>query len=423
MYKRISNNLKIIIRHKEVFNFINYYIFTIINAGIGVFSISFLTKLISPEHYGLIGIYTSIIFFVPSLISFSVNGLQAIEIVNLEYDDYVIFRNTYISFVLISSVMSIIISIAASILMLTADFAFVVIAAVLMGLIQTLASIHNTELFQNSKPTQFGMISTSTAVMSIVLTVIFLYVFKLDWKFRIIALLVTEFVVLILRFYVFSTIGRDFKFIYNKIQFKYFLRYGFPLIISLMAGWVLNQSDRFFLLRYFTLKEVGFYSAAAGLAAFIILFNTNMIKVLYPLVYKKLSLKEGKLFIIKVTTIYSIIIILLSCLFCMTLHFFGHYFLGKKYLQAMPVVYIMCFAQAFFGVYSTTGLVIDYFKLTQLKTVLIVSCAVVIITLSYILIHLIGFLGPAIAGLASYLLLSIWSFFISLKLFKKHNIV
>lgn len=104
------NNIKSLIKHKEVANFVNYYIFTIINAGISIFSISYLTKHILPEDYGMIGIYASILFFLPSMMSFSANGLQAIEIVDLEEDRYLYFRNGYISFVLISFVACLIFS-------------------------------------------------------------------------------------------------------------------------------------------------------------------------------------------------------------------------------------------------------------------------------------------------------------------------
>jgi O-antigen/teichoic acid export membrane protein len=89
----------------------------------------------------------------------------------------------------------------------------------------------------------------------------------------------------------------------------------------------------------------------------------------------------------------------------------------------LPIIYIMCFAQAFFGIYTTTGLVIDYFKRTKLKTVLVVICAISVILLSFLLIPIIGVYGPAVALLISFLLLSVLSFFISNQLFTKYNVI
>ena len=291
-----------------------------------------------------------------------------------------------------------------------------------MGFIQTLTSIHNTELFQYSQATRFGLISTGSVLLGFLLTVIFISLFNLDWRFRILSLLISEFIFLILRFYILSSIGGSFRFVFDKIQFRYLLNYGAPLMLSVFAGWILNQSDRYFLLNYFSLKEVGLYAAAAGIASFIVMINSNMIKVVYPLVYTKLSKREGKKFILKLTVLYSILILVISIGFCFGLYFLGHLFLGKKYQDSMPIIYIMCLGQAFFGIYTTTGLVIDYFKMTKLKTILVVLSAIFVIVASFVLIPFIGIYGPAVATLVSFLFLSIVSFFISLRLFKKYNI-
>lgn len=413
--------LKEYIFRKEILNFLNYYIFTIINAAIAILSISYLTKHIQPEDYGRIGIFSSLLFFMPSLVAFCANGLQSIEIVDLSKVDYLKFRNEYISFILLNTLFFASIAIVLSIFI--PEFSFVIITSMLMGLVLAFSTIHNTELFQDSKATRFGLISTATVLLSFLLTFIFISGFKLDWKYRILALLISEFVILLIRFYILSDIGRSFKFTLNKDQFKYFFYYGSPLILSTFAGWVINQSDRFFLLHYFSLKEVGMYAAAASIASFIALINGNMSKVIYPLVFKKLSKREGKSFILKVTLLYSILILLVATSFCVGVYLFGHLFLGKKYLEAYPIIYIMCFGQAFFGIYTTTGIVIDYFKKTKLKTILILVGAILIIILSFSITPIIGIYGPAIAALVSFVFLAIGSFFITQRLFKSFNVI
>ena len=240
---KILNKIKPLIKHKEVLKFANYYIFTIINAGISIFSISYLTKHILPEEYGMIGIYSSILFFLPSIMSFSANGLQAIEIVDLNKEKYLEFRNSYISFVLISFLVCLLIAIIFSLYF--KEFGFVIIAATIMGFLITFSSIHNTELFQYSQATRFGLISNGTVLIGFVLTLVFISVFNLDWHFRIIALLISEGIFVIIRFYFLSSIGSTFHFFFDKNQFMYLIKYGTPLIFSALAGWVLNQSDRY----------------------------------------------------------------------------------------------------------------------------------------------------------------------------------
>lgn len=420
--KSISiKKIQTLIFRKEVLNFINYYVFTIINAGISIFSISYLTNHISPEDYGMIGIYSSILYFVPSMMSFSSNGLQAIEIIDLDKQHYIQFRNSYISFVFLTSILCFFV--AGGISFFFKDYGYVIVMATIMGFVQTLASIHNTELFQYSKPTRFGLISTGTIVLGLFITIVFLSIFNLDWKYRILALLIAEFVFLIFRLFYFSSIASSFTFSFNKEQYKYLFNYGAPLMISVLAGWVLNQSDRYFLLKYFSLKEVGLYAAAAGVASFIVMINSNMIKVVYPIVYRKLSIREGKKFIIQLNALYSFLILIIATIFCIGIYFFGHLFLGEKYLSALPVIYLMCLAQAFFGIYSTTGLVIDYFKMTRLKTILVLICAFSVVFLSFLLIPLIGFYGPAVASIISFMILTVLSYQITKKLFITQGVI
>ncbi|MGB4774080.1 MAG: oligosaccharide flippase family protein [Daejeonella sp.] len=413
--------LKQYIFHKQAINFVNYYIFTIINAVISVLSISYLTKHIPVEDYGRIGIFSSIFFFTPSLVTFCANGLQAIEIVDLNEEGYLKFRNEYITFVLLNSLFFV--ALACLISLIVPDFGFVIISATVMGLIQAFVNVHNTELFQNSQAARFGLISTATVLSSFLLTFLFISIFNLDWKFRIIALILAEFLVLIFRFYFFSSIGKKFSFHINKLQFKFFMHYGSPLILTTLAGWAINQSDRFFLLHYFSLKEVGIYAAAGSIVSFIAMINGNMIKVIYPLVFKKLSKREGRKFILMLTLIYLILILLITAVFCLVIYFFGHLILGAKYQDAYPIIYIMCFGQAFFGIYGTTGIVIDYFKRTKLKTVLILTASILIVVFSFILINILGDYGPAIASVISFVFLAVASFVIVKRLFNTYEIV
>jgi O-antigen/teichoic acid export membrane protein len=147
-----------------------------------------------------------------------------------------------------------------------------------------------------------------------------------------------------------------------------------------------------------------------------------MIKVVYPLIYKKLNEKEGKHLILKITFLYSILILSMTLVFCISISLFGSLFLGQKFLSALKIIYIMCFAQAFNGIYMTTGLVIDYFKKTKLKTLLVFICAASVLLFSFLLIPFIGIYGPAVSYLLTAILSSVLSLFLAKRMFVKFNI-
>jgi O-antigen/teichoic acid export membrane protein len=406
---------------KILLDFFNYYIFTIITALIGIISITYLTNVLTPVEYGYIGIYSSILYFMPALISFSVGSLQSIEIIDSEKDTYIKFRNNYISFLIFNSVFSIlIVTIFNSVLK---EYSFLVYMALLMGVLLSFTSIHNTELINNSKPTQFGIFSSLTQIMILIFSFVFLITLNLSWKFRIYSFIISEMLIIYLRFFYFSNIIKEFKFVFEKNSVKKMYIYGFPLIFYVLLGWVLNQSDRFFLLKYFSLKEVGIYTVAAGLSSVIVMINTNLDKVLMPYLFKRLNKKEKGNYVNRITIYYSILILLIALLYNITLKYLSPYFLNYKYTQSLDIAYILNYSQAFFGIYTTRGLIFDYYKKNVQKTIIVGICTLFLLISIYSLIPIIGYYSPAVSLLISFLLLVGLITIYSNVLLKKNGII
>jgi O-antigen/teichoic acid export membrane protein len=57
-------------------------------------------------------------------------------------------------------------------------------------------------------------------------------------------------------------------------ELRRMLRYGIPLVPVAAAAWVMQLADRFFLLRFATLREVGLYGTGVRLASVLLLFVT-----------------------------------------------------------------------------------------------------------------------------------------------------
>ncbi|MEI3801750.1 MULTISPECIES: lipopolysaccharide biosynthesis protein [unclassified Chitinophaga] len=413
--------IKSLLGRSEVKHFVNYYAFTIIGSLIGFYSISYLTTHLEPENYGMIGIFLGVVFFMPALLSFSATNLQAINIVDLNESEYKKFRNEYVSFIV--TLILIFLGIALCTLLFLPVYSFVIITSVLYGGLQLLSSVHSTELIQHAKSTQFGIFNFVGILLAFLFSVIFISLLKLNWQSRIIALILTEAIMVILRFWVFSSIGREFKYVVNKEKFRYFILFGWPLMISVLAGWIINQSDRFILLHFYSLKEVGIYAAAYGISSIITTFNQTMLKVVSPLVYRKLNKKMGRGFIIKLNLLYAFIIMSIAAAGCIFIHFAWHFVLGAKYEASLPIIYLLCFAQAFFGIYMTLGIVVDYFKYNKLKTVVIWICAVVSLGTSFILIPYLHIYAPAVGTLFAFIVLSVITYFNGIKILNTNNIL
>ena len=69
---------------------------------------------------------------------------------------------------------------------------------------------------------------------------------------------------------------------FSSADVKRALRFGLPLLPTMIFGWVLSISDRFFLLKFTSLDETGHYSLAASLAASVGLLIAGAQKAFFP---------------------------------------------------------------------------------------------------------------------------------------------
>lgn len=396
-----------------ILKFLNYYIFTILSAIVSFGSISFLTHHIDETGYGYLGIFTSISFLMPSLLSLNALGLIQINIVDFDNQRFIQFRNNFITFCLSALVIVELLALLLSPLFI--DFFFVAQFSIFYGFLSLLSAIHNGELIQKGKATQFGILGFGSNVLSFVIAVILIVVFNFGWEGRAWSFIIAEMITLSLRYIILSDIAKKFRFTVEWCEWKYFLTYGATLWLGLIAGWIINQSDRFILLHFRSLAEVGIYSAGAGISSFLITINSTMVKVLAPTVYNAINKRKNKEFIFRFFKLYSIIISVIALLVCAFSLIFLPYFFGEKYLQAKWVICILSIAQAFFGMYQVVGLVLDYMKLNHLKSLTVAFSAICCLVFGILLVPHLHLEAPAIGNLISFIILASLSYYFTNK--------
>lgn len=407
---------------KKIFlTFLNYYIFTFVNAIISILSLGFITNLLDPKDFGYIGIYNSILFFIPSLVTFSNQSLQTIEIVRLDKTEYLDFRNRSITFIIFNFI--IFLPIVSYFINLFPNYIFVIIGSYTMAFLMSISNILNTELINNQEATKYGVFTTLTQILILIFSIISLKYLKLGWHFRIYSFIFAETMVLIIRVYFYSDFVKKYKFkLTDLTKLTTFYIYGIPLILYVMIGWVLNQSDRYFLLKYFTLKEVGYYTIAASFSSLIVMINSNLMKVATPVLYKKLKNNNSNIHYNKIFLSYAFIILIITSIYCFFLKKIIPNFLNEKYVDSLFVIYLLCYAQAFFGIYSLASISIDFYKKNIEKTIIIILSTIQIVILNMTLVPIFGYLSAAYSMLITFITLSILMFGYS-KLILKNNLI
>lgn len=404
--------------HKHIIvKFLNYYIFTILTALVSFGSISYLTHVIPEAGYGYLGIMTSISFLIPSLLSFNTVGLIQINIVNLDNYSYTKFRNNLISFCIIGFFVTELFTL--SLTSIWNEYISVIQFSIVYGFLTLLSTLHNGELIQKGKATQFGILNFSTSLLSLTIAIALISIFDMGWQGRALSFIIAELILLFIRFWGLSDIGKNISFTFDINEWKYFLKYGSTLWLGLIAGWIINQADRFILLHYLTIEDVGIYSAGAGISSFLAMINATMVKVFAPLVYNALRENKEKQFVFKFFRAYAILIFIIALTICLFTLFFLPLFFGEKYLTAKWIICILTLAQAFFGMYQVVGLVLEYLKLNNLKSIIVSISAILCLTFGIIFIPLFGIKAPAIGNLIAFMALAVLTFYFSNKVLKQ----
>lgn len=413
----IYNLKKIFYRHKYIiYKFFNYYIFTILSAIVSFGSISYLTHVIPVSGYGYLGILTSISFFIPSLLSFNAVGLIQINIVNFDHHSYIKFRNNFITFCIVGFFITELFALSLS--SIWSDYISVIQFSIIYGLLTLLTTVHNGELIQNGKASQFGILNFLTGLLSFSIAIVLISILGMGWEGRAWSFIIAELILLFVRFLLLSNIGKNFSLTFQIDEWKYFLKYGSTLWLGLIAGWIINQADRFIILHYLTIEDVGIYSAGAGMSGFLVMINATMVKVFAPVVYNALKNNKEKKFILKFFSVYAIVIFIIALAICLFTLLFLPLFFGEKYLEARWIICILTLAQAFFGMYQVVGLVLEYLKLNSLRSIIVSIAAILCLTFGIILIPVVGIHAPAIGNLIAFIILALLTLYHTHKIFR-----
>jgi O-antigen/teichoic acid export membrane protein len=192
-------------------------------------------------------------------------------------------------------------------------------------------------------------------------------------------------------------------------ELKKMLHYGLPLIPTSGSMWVLALSDRFFLLKLTSLREVGLYAVGAKLSQILYLFVTAFGLAWSPFIlsiYSK-DKEEEKRIRGKITTYYIFALALLAVFITIVSKPVILLLTTREFLDAHKVIGILALATAASGATQALCTGINIARKTKYLAWYTFLAALLNITLNAILIPRFGMMGAAVATAVSYLLLCV----------------
>lgn len=205
----------------------------------------------------------------------------------------------------------------------------------------------------------------------------------------------------------FSTIGLVVNRAYFGVAFDWerltqLLRYGLPLVIGGLSMWSINYLDRYFLLRFSTLEQIGLYSVGLRLASVVAFLTWAFRLANAPFQFEMASAKDAPQIYSRTLSYY----VLGTSLICVPLSLVARPVLRllttEAYVEAYKVVALAAYSAVAYGVYQLAGVGLLVTKRTVFSGVAIGIGALVNVGFLFALVPPLGMIGAALAVLLTH---------------------
>lgn len=263
------------------------------------------------------------------------------------------------------------------------------------------------EIFRlRNQPVRYSVYTVISALLSSIPIILLVAVFKIGLVGYFLGGLIGS---IVMAPVVIWSVRENILWVFSWVELKKMLHYGLPLIPTSCSIWVLTLSDRFFLLKLTSLKEVGLYAIGVKLTQVIMLFITAFALAWSPFILSIYSRdkEEEKRVRGKIVTYYIFVLGFLAVFITAFSRPIILFLATKDFLDAYKVIGILALAMAASGASQALCTGISIARKTKFLAIYTGIAAFLNIILNAILIPFSGFIGAAIATAISYFVLCI----------------
>lgn len=394
----------------------SYTISNLLINGISFFVLPLFTRLMSPEEYGVYGLYTSYYSIFEILVVFG--GISTIKIAKFDKSlDYEIYVSTMM---IVPVVLTLIVAGVINFLFIfsTDILSMDIKLWNLLFITGLFASLSNIIVSKFAVDGEFKLKVTYSVLLTLInvglsLSLCYSFLFSNEKYYgRIFGLLAANVLCFIYAFKNAKLKRIDFKYL------KIFFKWSGPLLFHTIATILIIQSDRLILKQLTTFSVVGIYTIATTLVSIPMVIQTSVESSWSPWFLEKLDKKEYEL-IRDVNKIYVILFGAIIALFMLVSPEMIHLFTDKKYWDAayaLVPLSISIFAEMLYCIPVNLEF---FYKKTIFIFLGTVSTLIINIILDFILIKEFNWIGAAYATAFSRIILFVLHLFIAKRIDKE----
>lgn len=393
---------------------------------IGIFLLPFYTRALSPADYGLLDSLGTFTFFIAAFIGIgidSASGFYFFE-VKTEKEKGEILYTTFILrllTILPSLILSLFSEKISFLLFGTTGYTWLVFISCISIPVDFMVSEQSQIYRYFKKPWKYNLITILKSFVSVGLGITLVVILKVGVLGALLASLFSSLTVVIFSFLYFTR--KKYSYSFNWDYAKKMILFGYPLIWAAIAQWVYVASDRFFLLYYKDLTEIGYYSIGSTFSQPIGLINMAVqmtFGVLFLEMYNSeqtLKTKSAR-FSSEIFKIYVIVAVIISAFLSIFSTNLINFITTPAYIMGSLAVPLLIFSSIFAQGQQIVSMGISLSKKTWHYSWLVSIAALLNVGLNFYFVPKWGFVGAGFTTVISYLTYFLGCYFVSQKYFK-----
>jgi O-antigen/teichoic acid export membrane protein len=416
----IKNNKKL------VKNFVTYFSGIFALNGIAFFLIPVYTRELTTANYGQLELINTFI----NIFSLVIGLGLAQYYIGVEYFHYKgLERKKEIAkvcfiYILIATPVTLLMLLRSNVLnkylFLSQVPVFLIVLAVIISYLLFFQGGYFTILMQQQKALKLVITQIVVGLVLVGLNLYFIYCLKMGITGIVTAQLI-GLLLIILSIFLFNPIKIELDWFKTDIIKEIIprIKISFPLALTGLASWVMIGADRWILMIYHSVGEVGIYSLACRFGGiFNILILASLSATYSPYIYSRFQ-EEGILVTEKKNRIfikyYFIFFMLLTTVGFIVLKPLFFIVVGESFYPSYKYILPVVYGYIFLGLAYFYGYCIYYTKKTNYIFYGYTTGALINIVLNFILIPKYGIWGAALTTTFSYMVMSCYMFFMRRK--------
>ncbi|MBN2396648.1 MAG: polysaccharide biosynthesis C-terminal domain-containing protein [Candidatus Atribacteria bacterium] len=394
---------------------------------IGIFLLPFYTRALSVEEYGILGTVGAFSMFFSAVLNLGLDSATGYYYFKPQEDTEkgrILFTHFVIRIIGIVPplILSFFSTPLSKILFGTTKYNWIVFASIMLVPIDLLMSEQSHIYRYLRKPWSYNIITIVKSFVNIGIGISLVVILRWGVWGAQIASITSSSIVIIGSFIIYTR--RFYNYAFSFYWAKRMINFGFPLIWAGLATWVYNSSDRFFLLHYADVDEIGYYSIGTIFSQPIGLINMAVQMSFGVLFFKQYHEEfdpdkpaSKKLAIAAYDLYLSIAVVLAGSLSVMG-PILVNFVTTPEYINGALAIPFLTFSLIYSQSYQTVAPGITLAEKNWYYTFFTILTALVNIGLNFIFIPKWGFVGASATTLCSFMIYAFLKIYIANKYFR-----